>query len=318
MRLAHLSDIHLFALEGAPPWRFLNKRITGGLNLLMGRSGRHQNHVLEKALDTIEALGCDHVALTGDVTNLALGQEFSAVAELLRQRIGGRERLTLIPGNHDRYTTGSQLTGRFERHFKTYLRSDLPAIRGRGAWPVVRLFDNVAIIAMNSAVALPPLVSGGVIGMRQRRALRKALAHPDVRARYRVVMLHHHLFSPPHATHDYPRRLFDRGAVRKELARGQAQLVLHGHNHFYGHYTIPWSKGAGEALICEAGSGSVIEGKHGEAFGGKFNVYDIRDGVLQGFDTYLYRDPEGFVLWKRWQVEAKGGLRELNTAEEVA
>src|SRR5690606_17485343 len=41
MRFLHTSDIHLLDLRGATPWSFLNKRITGGINLALRRGRQH-------------------------------------------------------------------------------------------------------------------------------------------------------------------------------------------------------------------------------------------------------------------------------------
>ena len=49
MRLAHISDLHVLDLKGIKPWRFLNKRVTGGLNLLLGRSKIHRPELLDTA-----------------------------------------------------------------------------------------------------------------------------------------------------------------------------------------------------------------------------------------------------------------------------
>lgn len=306
MLLAHLSDIHVRNLKGARPWRFLSKRATGGLNLLFNRSKVHLNSVLEAALDRIHLLGCDHVVVTGDVTNLALESEFEAAREALEQYFGHSDHLSVIPGNHDRYTFGSTVRRLFERSFSGYLHSDLPEIERRnGVWPFVRLLDGVAVVGLNSAIPLPAFLSGGRIGGRQRRALAETLAHPSVQERFSVVLIHHHLFSPVSSGFDLPRSLFDAPKVRRTLAEGQANLVLHGHNHLYGWHTIPYPNTAGHVLVCEAGS-STVSKAHDEIRSGKFNIYRIENNRLAGFDTYKFHYNHGFELWKRWQLGDMG------------
>ena len=316
MKLAHLSDIHVLDLEGVRPWHFLNKRWTGGVNLLRGRGRLHQDSVIEAALEKTRVLECDHVAVTGDLTNLALPSEFKAARSLLEKHVRGPQALSVIPGNHDRYTLGSSLGKNFEGVFGDYLESDLPEIRRRGsAWPYVRLLDGVAVIGLNSAIPLPPFISGGRIGRRQRQTLKKLLAHPEVKRRFSVVLIHHHLFTPVTTSFDLPRCLFDAPALRSVLAEGEANLVLHGHNHFYGWHTIPYARGEGQVLICEAGSSSVSKFKEEkEAFGGKFNVYNVEEGALTHFDTYLYHPERGFDHWKRWDVDSNGPIERAVSA----
>src|SRR5436190_18495064 len=108
MRLAHLSDLHLLNLEGAVPFRLFNKRITGYINLKLKRGSVHKPFVAREAARAIRDLGVDHVAITGDVSNLALEGEFDIVREFLENDLGlSADRVSLVPGNHDAYTQGA-------------------------------------------------------------------------------------------------------------------------------------------------------------------------------------------------------------------
>lgn len=311
MLIAHLSDIHVLDLEGVRFYRFFNKRVTGGLNLLLKRSKAHKPALLEEALERIEALGCDHVFVTGDLTNLALPSEFERARHILEAHVPA-SRLHVIAGNHDRYTLWSSLTRRFERHFGDYIRTDLPELPSWRGWPYVKLLeDDVALIGVNSGVVQPWLVSGGRVGERQREALAAVLDHPEVRRRFSVVGIHHHLIKPPHKPREFPRGLFDRHAVLEVLLGHEADLVIHGHNHYYGVMAVPRRKARGgdgaadpgQMLICEAGSTTVARYEE-ELFGGKFNVYRIEDGELQDITSYLYTDHGGFAAWKRWRLDS--------------
>lgn len=309
MLLAHLSDIHVLDLAGVRFYRFFNKRVTGGLNLLLKRSKAHKPALLEEALDRIEGLGCDHVLVTGDLTNLALPSEFERARRILEAHVP-RSRLHVIAGNHDRYTLFSAVTRRFERHFHDYIQTDLPELPNANGWPYVKLLeDDVALIGVNSGVAQPWLVSGGRVGERQREALAAALDHPEVRRRFSVVGIHHHLIKPAHKPREFPRGLFDRDAVLDLLLGHEADLVVHGHNHYYGVVAVPRRRSApdgtppGQLLICEAGSTTVARYEE-ELFGGKFNVYRIEAGELIDITSYLYTPHGGFVPWKRWTFDS--------------
>ena len=112
MRLAHISDLHVLDLTGARARDFLNKRITGSATLFARRSTAHQTSVVQAAIRDINEQAPDHVVVTGDLTNLSLRSEFEAATGLLRE-LGGRDRLSVVPGNHDVYTRESR--GRFEQ-----------------------------------------------------------------------------------------------------------------------------------------------------------------------------------------------------------
>jgi calcineurin-like phosphoesterase family protein len=91
-RVAHLSDLHLM---GEPY----------GFRLGSGRDGPRGNGAVARALDRVAAedrarrLGW--VLVTGDVTDAGRNAEWIAFAEALSAHPGLRDRLLILPGNHD-------------------------------------------------------------------------------------------------------------------------------------------------------------------------------------------------------------------------
>ena len=100
--LAHATDWHTTALRGAGAAPFVSKRFFGWLSWNVRRHRLHRPEVLEALFEDLEKQGPDHVAITGDLTNVALPQEFEEAAGLLR-RLGPPEWVSAIPGNHDAY-----------------------------------------------------------------------------------------------------------------------------------------------------------------------------------------------------------------------
>jgi 3',5'-cyclic AMP phosphodiesterase CpdA len=231
-RLAHVSDTHVLSPEGVH-WRelFFNKRITGWANTRLRRGRVYRRRYLEAVLD--EASNADHVVVTGDVTNLALEEEYVEALRLLTSR-SGRTEITIVPGNHDLYLPSIRREGRFQRRFSPFVRSDLPDLGvpvEAGTYPFVKLRGPAAIIGLSSAVPRPPFVSAGRLGERQLRALQAILARPEVRERFPVILVHH----PP--VDSRPRLLqlrdglVDGAALRGVLAPLPRGLVLFGHLH---------------------------------------------------------------------------------------
>ncbi len=70
MRIAHFSDLHVLALDGVGAWRFLNKRLTGWMNLRLKRSHKHHESHVRAVAREITRAHVDHVVVTGDLTNL--------------------------------------------------------------------------------------------------------------------------------------------------------------------------------------------------------------------------------------------------------
>src|ERR1700744_6612857 len=80
--LAHLSDPHL-PMPEARPGQLLNKRATGYYNWWRHRVHVHVSEALAGIVADIKAQQPDHIALTGDLVNVALPQEFKRAAQWL-------------------------------------------------------------------------------------------------------------------------------------------------------------------------------------------------------------------------------------------
>ena len=119
MRILHLSDIHVWSLA-FNPLRLLGKRSVGMLELLTGRARRFRLERLESVMAYAAALDADHILITGDLTTTALPHEFDAAREALAPLLTVPERVTILPGNHDRYTRGAARAKAFEATFGSY------------------------------------------------------------------------------------------------------------------------------------------------------------------------------------------------------
>ena len=80
--LAHLSDPHL-PMPAARAGELLNKRATGYFNWWRNRVHLHVPEALAGVVADIKAQQPDHIALTGDLINVALPEEFRRAARWL-------------------------------------------------------------------------------------------------------------------------------------------------------------------------------------------------------------------------------------------
>jgi 3',5'-cyclic AMP phosphodiesterase CpdA len=289
VRIAHISDLHVLALEGAVPFRLFNKRATGYANLRYKRGHAHKSELVRKIAEHLSASKVDHVVISGDVSNLALEAEFEAVRALLDDALGlPPSHVTLVPGNHDVYTRGAQRSRRFATYFQRYLASDMPELgteQPGGTFPIVKLRDRVAVIGLSSALARPPFVASGRLGDAQLRALGEILASREVRDRLPVIVLHHPLHNPPSWLKSRLEGLSDAARLQQlvlPLARG---LVLHGHLHRRIHRRL--ATYAGHVDVVGATSASLVH-PSAERMGG-YNLYEVTEaGELASLDTFLY------------------------------
>ena len=275
MIIAHISDLHLLALDGAVPFRLLNKRLTGYLNLRFRRAAVHKAAAVRAAAREIRRLQVDHVVITGDVTNLALEQEFELVRRLLDDDLAmPTDRVSIVPGNHDVYTGGSFRSERFCKYFAPYLHSDLPEARVAGAlpgFPFVKLRGPAAIIGLSTALPRPPLFASGVLGSAQLDALSGILAHPEVARRTPIILQHHPIHNPKRRVKRLMDGLVDAAAEMTTLAPIEQGLLLHGHLHRRIHRKVKTERGS--LASVGATSASLIH-ESDEKMGG-FNIYEI-------------------------------------------
>src|SRR5712671_847275 len=189
--LAHLSDPHLPPLPSLRLRDLAGKRALGYLNWTRNRRKVHKRDVLDALVSDLQAQRPDHIAITGDLVNLALEAEFAPSRAWL-ESVGTPERVTVIPGNHDAYVRVTQ--HRFAETWASYLNGD-DAPDGDGTLPAVRRRGPLALISMSSAVPTPPLMATGRLGRSQLEALAQILAGLSSERAFRVLLIHHPLRS---------------------------------------------------------------------------------------------------------------------------
>ena len=167
----------------------------------------------------------DHIALTGDLVNVALPEEFRRAAAWLAA-FDGPDRLTVIPGNHDVYVPipwdqGLGLWG-------AYMAGDgQPPAAGFDVFPTLRRRDGVALIGLSTGVPKPPLLATGDLGPAQIARAEQLLAETGREGLCRIVLIHH----PPLLDQSRFKHLTDAAAFQAMIRRVGCEAILHGHNH---------------------------------------------------------------------------------------
>jgi 3',5'-cyclic AMP phosphodiesterase CpdA len=240
---AHLSDPHLALAAGLPmTWRSLaGKR---GLAYLSWRLSKRRHHVpaaLQAVCADIARHDLDHILVTGDLTNMALPDEFAAAADWLR-RLAPAGRISVVPGNHD--ATASLPWRDGLSHWLPWMMNgeatSEPPVDASTAFPFIRRQGPVAFINLSTAIPTPPGVASGRLGDAQIAHADKALSELGRAGLFRVVAMHH----PPVAGIVSARKgLSDQPAFQAMLADAGAELVVHGHCHRSHFGTLPGPSG---------------------------------------------------------------------------
>jgi 3',5'-cyclic AMP phosphodiesterase CpdA len=232
-RLAHISDPHLGPLPPVRPWQLMNKRFFGYLSWVRRRRALHLPAVLTALAEDLRALGADHLVVTGDLTNIALPQEFTRVAAWLAT-LGSPDTISVIPGNHDAYVAVPWEDSLAK--WQPFMQGeDVDSPAGPDGFPYVRYRGPLAIVGLSSALATPLFQATGTLGAAQLARLGPLLKRLGAEGRFRAVLLHH----PPGLEGvAWRKRLTDAAAFRRVIAEAGAELVLHGHDHTFGREAI--------------------------------------------------------------------------------
>ena len=239
----------------------MSKRIFGYLNWQRNRAKTLDIAITTRLVDDLKRQTPDHIAVTGDLVNIALETEFQNASRFLAT-LGPADRVMAIPGNHDAYVPGGR--ARFDHHCAPYLTSD--AGIGGDPYPIIRRRGDLTLIGLSTAVATPPLMATGWLGTAQCEALEAALStHRDT---FRVVLIHHPPFEG--ATKGY-KRMTDAKAFRAIIARQGAELILHGHTHLPTRETIAGP----HVAVPVVGVSSAAQGVGGHRPPARYNLFEI-------------------------------------------
>jgi 3',5'-cyclic AMP phosphodiesterase CpdA len=221
--------------------------------------------------------------VSGDLGNVSLPSEWRAARSWIERTGASGENTTVIPGNHDAYVKEIVVSGIFEQVFAPYQSADVRL--AADTYPFARLRGEIALVCANSCVPTGDLGAWGRLGEAQLQRVETLLAAPEVRAHFRVLVIHHPpvLQRPPEN-----RNLRDRAQLAEVLARVGAELVLHGHDHRDEFAELAGPDGR---RIPVVGAGSASYAGTVDRCS-RYNVYEI-DGARVEMLTYAYDSATG-------------------------
>ncbi len=224
--IAHFSDIHLCGIKNISFWDLFSKRLYGYVYWYACRGKKYDFSILVELEKDLTCEQCDHIVITGDLTHLSLTEEFIKVKNWLKQ-LGGKDKITLVPGNHDFYV----LRGRryYEKAWNEYIESTNIYTAEKRRFPFVRVFKDIALVGVNSAVVTPPFFAYGFLGKSQLRDLEKLLQ--TISGSYFTILLIHH--PPLKGIASSNNSLIDFRGLVEILKSNKIKLVLYGHAHYF-------------------------------------------------------------------------------------
>jgi 3',5'-cyclic AMP phosphodiesterase CpdA len=291
--LAHLSDPHLGPLPRPEVRELASKRLVGYINWRRSRHRLHRRDALDAITRDLHGTQPDHVAVTGDLVNIALPAEFDHARRWL-ETLGQPADVSVVPGNHDAYVAAAALHR--DRHWSPYMAGDdafcgppFPLLEAAGAsedfsaeaaisaapvpdlspkmtFPYLRRRGPVALIGVSTAISTLPFMATGRVGQQQIACVARMLGDLRKENAFRVVMIHHPPL--PSARH---KCLIDAAAFQSALAAVGAELIIHGHDHVHSLVWIPGNDGRVPVIGVPSASASTRTKKRA----GAYNLYFV-------------------------------------------
>jgi 3',5'-cyclic AMP phosphodiesterase CpdA len=192
-------------------------------SLVVRRARKFRLERVEEVVAQVASLRADHILITGDLTTTALPAEFRAAREALEPWLRHPQQLTIIPGNHDRYTVGAHRDRRFEQYFGEFA----PA----SSFPWLRYLDReTAILGLDATRA--GLTARGRLPEPQLERARDLIEDSNGTIRRLLVACHYPLDAPSAHRRDLAsKELMGAGPVRRWLATVGPHLYCCGHVH---------------------------------------------------------------------------------------
>ena len=273
-RIAHLSDVHTLDPEhrrSNTRYRFATKFVSLGRPV----DPRGRARKLARALAAAKASGADHIVITGDLTEMGDKAEFEHFANILDDARLPADGVTLVPGNHDAYTSAAAWRRALEGPLKRYAgasATETGKIVERGA---------VAFLPIDTSCFQSIARSSGTFTPDAARVVQSRIDDPALRDKSIVLVMHH----PPFEHHKNPIAQWLDGLrgcthVLDMLARHPRLQILHGHLHRVVDRIVDLGKGvAGVANRSRIfGAPAVVDDDDDTP---RVRLYDIRDGALE-------------------------------------
>jgi 3',5'-cyclic AMP phosphodiesterase CpdA len=269
--LAHFSDPHFARVDHIETSDLFNKRLLGFLRWKLKRRAEHSDELLTILCQDLQRTKPNHIAITGDLTQLGLPIEFQTARDWLRT-IGTGQKVTVIPGNHDAYVkTDWQKTF---VHWQQYMAGDGPdrpdamLTSLEGVFPTLRIRDRVALVGINTAHPTGLHLATGTIGSGQLKKLETLLKNLSGQDLFRIILVHH---PPAQNIVSWRRSLTDAASLRVLLERYGAELVLFGHAHKKVYVNLETPSG----LIPAIGAPSASSQSRKDERRSCYNLYEI-------------------------------------------
>ena len=220
--IIHISDLH-FHTYPRNIKEYKSKRILGMGNLFFRRASQYPLQRAKLLVEQINQMKWDHLVISGDLTQLSLEFEFSLARETLEPLLKDPERVTIIPGNHDRYISESGATDYYKQYFGRFFGCEEIHVR--------KINSSWVIAGWDSTHPNDWLTASGTVRRSTLQATENLLSSFPEKTRF-IIVNHYPLTFPEDWKVDHFHELYNLVPVRNWILRQpKIRLYLHGHIH---------------------------------------------------------------------------------------
>jgi 3',5'-cyclic AMP phosphodiesterase CpdA len=263
-RIAHLSDAHVLDPRPSrtrPGWSMRVRFLSLGRPL--DAEGRRRK--LQRSLATARQVGASHVVVSGDLTEIGTPGEYETLADVLHESGFAPERITLVPGNHDVYSTADA--------WSWAMHGPLAAYAPTSAAEPGKVIDlgAAAILPVNCTFHQPVTRSAGILADDAMDTIARRAADLALAGKPLLLVQHHPPFVRKTSALHWIDGLVGATRLMTILESFRNLFVLHGHLHHIVDRVI----GTGVARIL--GATAVVDDKDAP----RVRIYDVADGTLR-------------------------------------
>ena len=222
----------------------------GATNLLIRRAGEFPLKRAKLLVEIIQKMEWDHLVISGDITQLSLEKEFSLAREILDPLLIKSERVTVIPGNHDRYVYQQHGTDLFTKYFGEFF--------GTNEVHVSKINQEWVLVGWDSAHPNDWRTAAGTVKSSTIRATEKLIQNFSDQTNF-IVVNHFPLTFPEDWKFDRSHELYNLVPVRNWILQNPPiRLYLHGHIHLNWVHRLPRVSAPELLLVNSAASCSKL------------------------------------------------------------
>lgn len=246
--IIHISDLHFHTYpKNFHEWK--SKRLLGMANLIFKRARQFPLGRAKQMVEQIDKMEWDYIVISGDITQMSLESEFLLARETLEPLLKDKTKVTVIPGNHDRYINQNLCYDNFKKYFGEFF--------GNGEVHLRELNSEWAILGWDSAHPNDWFSAAGTVKRNTINVSENIIRSFPKNKRFMIVN-HYPLTFPEGWKFDQFHELYNIVPVRKWiLSQSQIRVYLHGHIHINWVHNLD-RKPDSELILVNSASSSAI------------------------------------------------------------